>query len=64
MYIFIHKSVDNVEKAVKHDQHKKNNTQRFLCKRKMFFVDNVEKLVNNLYSMVEIVDSFVDNVTN
>lgn len=30
----------------------------------MFFVDNVEKLVNNLYSMVEIVDSFVDNVTN
>ncbi|AEV17586.1 hypothetical protein GTCCBUS3UF5_2600 [Geobacillus thermoleovorans CCB_US3_UF5] len=56
--------MDNVEKAVKHDQHKKNNTQRFLCKRKMFFVDNVEKLVNNLYSMVEIVDSFVDNVTN
>lgn len=64
MYIFIHKPVDNVEKAVKHYRHKKNNTQRFLCKRKMLFVDSVEKLVNNLYSMVGIVDSFVDNVTN
>ncbi len=28
------------------------------------FVDNVEKLVNNLYYTVEIVDCFVDNVTN
>lgn len=56
--------VDNVERMRKHHKYKENKYTTVFAQKKNFFVDNVEKLVNNLYFIGVIVNCFVDNVTN